>query len=138
MIVSSVNVGQTNAKKGAEIGAAVGIGAGTAYLVKNRQDIFVNTLKSSVEQYGSKKNGIIGCAVAGAATLLATTGVGAAVGSVIGKVADAIKFNKMQSDVKQALADVIQKKLDEGDFETHKMNLSELIAMEQEIEDELN
>lgn len=130
MLVSSVNVNQVNStQKAAKLGSTVGVGVGAAYLIKNRQDIFVNTIKQSVKEYGSKKNGIIGCAVAGAATLLATTGIGAAVGGVIGKIVDTVNSKKAEKETKQMLAEMLQKQVDSGAFDNVKsMSIDEACA----------
>ena len=89
----------TDAYKATQVGKIAGFGVATAHLIKNKEDIFVNTLKASVEQYGSKKNGIIGVSIAAGFALLAGTGIGAAIGKFIGTISDNIKFKKALKNV---------------------------------------
>ena len=92
----------TDTYKATQVGKVAGVGIGSAYLLKNKEDIFVNTIKTSVQQFGSKKFGIIGATLAGVITLLATTGVGAVTGKLIGTVIDKIKFKKSLDNLEKS------------------------------------
>ena len=116
MFVSSVGIENAKTKKtttATKIGGTVGLGVGTAYLIKNKQDIFVNTMKASTEKFGSKKFGIIGAVFASGITLLASTGLGVGIANFASKVSDAIKLKKMEKETKQMLVEVLQKGVDE-------------------------
>lgn len=105
MFVSSVGVNKANNSKATKIGSAAGIGAGAAYLLKNKEDIFIQRAKESMAKYGTKKYGVISSAIVAAGTLLATTGIGAAVGNTVGKLVEGVKQKKQLENLKQALAD---------------------------------
>ena len=45
------------AKDSKNIGTALGIGCGTGYVIRNRQDIFVKGTQNSVKKLGNKKTG---------------------------------------------------------------------------------
>ena len=125
MFVSSVGVNKVNNAKSTKIGSAAGIGVGAAYLLKNKEDIFIQRAKESMAKYGTKKYGIISAAVVAAGSLLATTGVGAMVGNII----DKIKFKKQETQVKQMLADVVQKQLDEKKIQ--EIPIDELLSIQE-------
>ena len=128
MFVSSVGVNKANNSKATKIGSAAGIGAGAAYLLKNKEDIFIQRAKESMAKYGTKKYGIISSAIVAAGTLLATTGIGAAVGNTVAKLVEGIKQKKQLENLKQALADKLN-----SEEEIKKRENATLIKM-----DELN
>ena len=105
MFVSSVGVNKVNNSKATKIGSAAGIGAGAAYLLKNKEDIFIQRAKESMAKYGTKKYGIISSAVVAAGTFFVTTGLGSIVGKTIGKFVEGIKQKKQLENLKQMLAD---------------------------------
>ena len=84
----------TDAYKATQVGKVAGLGVATAHLIKNKEDIFVNTIKSSAEQFGSKKYGIAGAVIAASVSLIVGTGLGAAIGKLVGTISDNIKFKK--------------------------------------------
>ena len=129
MFVSSVGINKVNNAKATKIGGAAGIGVGAAYLLKNKEDIFIQRAKESMAKYGTKKYGVISAAVVAAGTLLATTGIGAMVGNII----DKIKFKKQETQVKQMLAEVLQKGIDEKNVQ-ETTSIDELLSLQNEIQ----
>lgn len=97
---------ETDSYKGSAIGTVAGMSAGSAYLLKNKEDIFVQRVNESVAKYQTKKYGIIVAAIAAVATLLLTTGVGAAAGKLIGSVSDKIKFKKAKENGEKTVLNV--------------------------------
>ena len=85
---------ETDSYKGTALGSVAGVGVGSAYILKNKNDIFARTINESLTNYQTKKYGIIAAAISAIATLLVTTGVGAAAGKLIGSIFDKIKFKK--------------------------------------------
>ena len=129
MFVSSIGVNKVNNAKATKIGSAAGVGVGAAYLLKNKEDIFIQRAKESMAKYGTKKYGVISAAVVAAGTLLATTGIGAMVGNII----DKIKFKKQETQVKQMLAEVLQKGIDEKNVQ-ETTSMDELLSLQNEIQ----
>lgn len=105
MFVSSVGVNKVNNSKTMKIGRAAGLGAGAAYLLKNKEDIFIQRAKESMAKYGTKKFGVISSAIVAAGTLFATTAIGAGIGNAVGKLVEGVKQKKQLENLKQALAD---------------------------------
>ena len=129
MFVSSIGVNKVNNAKATKIGSAAGVGVGAAYLLKNKEDIFIQRAKESMAKYGTKKYGIISAAIVATGTLLATTGIGAMVGNII----DKIKFKKQETQVKQMLAEVLQKGIDEKNVQ-ETTSMDELLSLQNEIQ----
>ena len=102
MFVSSVGVNKANNSKATKIGSAAGIGAGAAYLLKNKEDIFIQRAKESMAKYGTKKYGVISSSIVAAGILLATTGIGTMVGNAVGKLVEGIKQKKQLENFKQS------------------------------------
>lgn len=106
MNVSKINSTQTPAaQKGKKVGKFVGAGVGTAYIVKNAKDIFVQCSKNATEQLGNQKLkyefgklatvtirpkdlGYIIAAGVSLATITATKILGKTAGYAIGKAID--------------------------------------------------
>lgn len=130
MNLPAIDISKINKANPTKIGTAVGFGVGAAYLLKNKQDVFVNTLKNSVNKYGSKKYGILKAILMGISTMAVSTGVGAAIGK---KITDSIKLK----NVKQELAEMVSKSIEEqGIDETHEYSVGELEALLEETENE--
>ena len=85
---------ETDSYKGTALGSVAGTGVGAAYLLKNKEDIFVQRVKESLTNYQTKKYGIIAGAIAAVTTLFVTIGVGATFGKLVGSISDKIKFKK--------------------------------------------
>ena len=82
-------------KTGKTIGTIGGLGAGGAYVIKNRKDIFVNAVDSAIEQLEaqgiksiSKNKALLLAGGIAAAAVCLTALVGRAVGGTIGKMID--------------------------------------------------
>ncbi len=99
-LVGSVNASQ----KGTTIGMMTGLGAGSAYLIKNRKDIFekgiqsgINAAKEAGKTISKNKSIAIAGGVA-AAIIGTTTAAGALIGKGVGKLVD--KHNQKENDLK--------------------------------------
>ena len=110
-ILSSVN-SNSQVQKGKQIGTVIGAGVGAGYLVKNGKDIFINGV-----QEGLKKGAVpiknarsMGVAVS-IAVMGLMTGVGRLIGAGIGKIAEKVKQNKQEKEIKETLAEVLQEKV---------------------------
>ena len=90
-------------------GAAAGLAAGSAYILKNRKDIFIEGGKKAAEALGQSK--AAGIAVP-AAVSAAIIGVTTLAGTLIGAGIDKIRNNILQEKaVKAAIAEQIQEDL---------------------------
>ncbi|MCD7779417.1 MAG: hypothetical protein LUH05_01945 [Candidatus Gastranaerophilales bacterium] len=113
--VGSINASQ----KGTAIGTAAGLGAGSAYLIKNRKDIFekgiqsgINAAKEAGKTISKNKSIAIAGGVA-AAIVGATTAAGALIGKGIGKLVD--KHNQKKQDLElQKFIDLYENQLESG------------------------
>lgn len=97
---------ETDSYKGTALGSVAGVGAGSAYILKNKNDIFTRTINESLTKHQTRKYGIIAGVVAAAVTLFITTGVGAAAGKLIGSISDKIKFKKAKEDGEKTVLQV--------------------------------
>lgn len=95
MAVKPVNMNKLTPKHNARhIGAASGMLAGSAYILKNRKDIFVEAGKKAAAELGYT-NKAVGIAV----PAVVSTGIVAAAtlaGTLVGAVIDKIRNNAMQ------------------------------------------
>ena len=96
----------TDTYKATQVGKVAGLGVGAAHILKNKEDIFVNTIRTSVEQFGTKRNGIIGAVLASAVALIVTTGIGAFAGKFIGMISDKMKFKKALENAENSVVKV--------------------------------
>ena len=103
---------KSSIQKGKNVGTVAGLAYGVIHSIKNKEDIFIERAKQGAEVLGSYKKGM---AIAIGTRLIIVAGIVAAcriVGSVIGKVID----NKKQKMTKQVFADIIQQKLNTGEY----------------------
>lgn len=93
-------------------GAAAGLAAGSAYILKNRKDIFIEGGKKAAEALGqSKAVGIAVPAAVSAAIIGVTTLAGTLIGAGIDKIRNNILQKKAEKAVKAAIAEQIQEDL---------------------------
>ena len=109
--LSSVN-SNPQVKKGKQIGTVVGAGVGTGYLVKNGKDIFINGIQEGLKNADMPVKKAMPIAVAvSIATIGLAAGVGRLIGAGIGKIAEKVKQNKQEKEIKETLAEVLQEKV---------------------------
>jgi len=115
------------------IGAASGLAIGSAYIIKNRKDLFIEGGKKAAEALGhtNKAIGIVIPAAVATAIIGASTIAGTLVGAVIDKLKNNALQKKAVDATKQMLAQQIQKKIDKDNLQTQ--NLSD-VATEYGIE----
>jgi len=112
MDVKAVNY-NVGTQKGKKIGTAAGLGAGGAYLLKNRKDIFETAVQQGMNQLqaaGKNVSKNTAYVVAGGVCALglgAAAVAGRAIGGLIGKVIDQIALKKAVSNVKKAVAEAV-------------------------------
>ncbi len=93
MKVNAIQPGHAK-KTGKTIGTIGGLGAGGAYVIKNRKDIFVNAVNTGIKEvqkkqkYISKNKSILVAAGIAAAVVGLTALAGRAIGGTIGKMID--------------------------------------------------
>ncbi len=99
------SIGSINAsQKGTAVGKAAGFCAGSAYIIKNRKDIFEKGIGTGIKQLENAGKTISknkATAIAGGVGVLfigAATAAGALIGKGIGKLVD--NHNKKKEDVK--------------------------------------
>ena len=109
-------------------GTVVGLAAGSAYIIKNRKDLFIEGGKKAAEALGhtNKALGVVIPAAVGAAIVGITTLAGTLIGVGIDKIKNNIMQKKAAKLVKSLIAEQVQKDM-EG---KEPINLEELAAKE--------
>ena len=95
MKISAINNNQHTARnRGRKIGAFVGLGAGSGYMIKNGKDFFVNGIENTVKQLEANGKVLSQPIVKGikfalpAGIIVAGMLIGRTIGGLIGKVID--------------------------------------------------
>ena len=111
MSIDAIKIKLPHAAK--HTGAAVGLAAGSAYIIKNRKDIFIEGGKKAAEALGytNKAVGLAVPAAVSAAIIGATTLAGTLIGAGIDKIKNNIMQKKAVKAVREMIAEQIQEDL---------------------------
>jgi hypothetical protein len=105
-------------------GAAAGLAAGSAYIIKNRKDIFIEGGKKVAEALGHSKAVGIAVPAAISASIIATATLA---GTLIGAGIDKIRNNIMQKKAVNAVKSMIAEQIEKNIKDKKPVDLDELI-----------
>lgn len=111
--LSSVNQ-ISHTQRGKNVGTIIGAGAGTAYMLKNGKDIFINGIQKGLQ--GTDVSPSLATPIGVGVSILSVgilTGMGRLIGAGIGKIADTIEQHKAQKKLKEEIAETISQKAEE-------------------------
>ena len=127
MAIQPVNQFKTS-HIGRHTGAAAGLAAGSAYIIKNRQDLFIEGGKKAAEALGHTSKAVsVGIPAAVAAGIIGLTTLA---GTLIGAGIDKIKNNIMQKKATEAVKIILANQVEEQlkNYEAESLKLRDMAA----------
>lgn len=114
-------------QKGKKIGTVAGFGVGSAYVLKNAKDTFINATTVAAGKVGGKAAGYVIAGGICAFAIGATTLAGRTIGSLVDKITQKASQKATKTVLAKSISDYVDK--------APTMNLNEFEAMVKEQQD---